>query len=400
MDEPVIPRLTRESGENACTFVSRQPIYDHSINVFSYELLYQSENPDLRTLLSVDPEPFVLEGPGFIDVSGEFILNNHALLLPRDRFVLVLPGDIEATTPMLRSIVETHGAGCGIALRNIASAERSRALLEHSDYCIIDFSKVTPEQAKAQTKELRKFGAKLIASQLQSYGDFERAKEMGFEYFSGPCFLRPRTATSDGIPPNRVAMLQLIQKLQQPEFELADLETIISRDVAISYKLLRYVNSALISLPNNIESIKHAVQLVGTQRIRLWSSILIMFGFDDKPSELVVTAFVRATMAEHLAEAMGARSPESYFTAGLFSVMDAMLDLPMKKAVQLIPLAPTIRDALTDRRGLIGMVLGCVLAYEAGDWTKVRCGSLTPEVIRRSYLDSIIASQELRKIVV
>jgi EAL and modified HD-GYP domain-containing signal transduction protein len=312
----------------------------------------------------------------------------------------VLPGDIEATKPILRSIVETHDAGCGIALRNITSAERSRDLLQHSDYCIVDFSKVTAEQAGAQPKELKKFGAKLIASQLRSYGDLEKAKEMGFEYFGGPCFLRPRTATSDGIPPNRVAMLQLIQKLQQPEFELADLETIISRDVAISYKLLRYVNSALISLPNNIESIKHAVQLVGTQRIRLWSSILIMFGFDDNPSELVVTAFVRATMAEHLAEAMGARSPESYFTAGLFSVMDTMLDLPMKKVVQLIPLAPTIRDALTDRRGLIGMVLGCVLAYEVGDWTKVRCGSLTPEVIRRSYLDSIIASQELRKIVV
>ena len=70
----------------------------------------------------------------------------------------------------------------------------------------------------------------------------------------------------------------------------------------------------------------------------------------------------------------------------------------MKKAVELIPLAPPIRDALTDRRGLIGLVLACVLAYEAGDWTKVRCGKLTPEVIRRSYLDSIIASQELRKI--
>jgi EAL and modified HD-GYP domain-containing signal transduction protein len=400
MDEPVSPRLTPDSRESVCIFVSRHPIYDHSINVFSYELLYQSENPDLKTLLSVDPEPFLLEGPAFVNVSGEFILNNHARLLPRDRFVLVMPGDVEATKPMLRSIVETHDAGCGIASRNITSAEYSRDLLEHSDYCIVDFSKVTPEQAKAQTKELKKFGAKLIANQLQSYGDFEKAKDMGFEYFGGPCFLRPRTATADGIPPNRVAMLQLIQKLQEPEFDMADLETIISRDVAISYKLLRYVNSALISLPNNIESIKHAVQLVGTQRIRLWSSILIMFGFDDKPSELVVTAFLRATMAKHLAEAMDARSPESYFTAGLFSVMDAMLDLPMKKAVELIPLASMIRDALTDRRGLIGMVLACVLAYEAGDWTKVRCGNLTPEIILRSYLDSIIASQELRKIAV
>jgi EAL and modified HD-GYP domain-containing signal transduction protein len=296
--------------------------------------------------------------------------------------------------------VETRDAGCGIALRNITSTERSRDLLAQSDYCIIDFSSVTPEQASSQTRQLKQSGVRLLASQLRSYDDFEKAKAIGFEYFGGPCFLSPRTTTADGIRPNRVAMLQLVQKLQEPEFDMGDLETIISRDVAISYKLLRYVNSALISLPNNIESIKHAVQLVGTQRIRLWSSILIMFGFDDKPSELVVTAFVRATMAEHLAQIMEARSPESYFTAGLFSVMDAMLDLPMKKAVELIPLAATIRDALTDRRGLIGIVLACVLAYEAGDWAKVRCGNLSPEIIRRSYLNAVIASRELRKIAI
>ena len=400
MDEPVLPPLTQGSGDSACTFVSRQPIFDPSLKIFSYELFNQSENPDLTTLLNLDPEPFGLEGPAFINVSAEFILNKRPLPLSRDRFVLVMPGDSEPTKPMLRAILETREAGCGIALRNITSAERSRDLLERTDYCFVDFSKVTLEQAKAQKKELKKFGCKLIASQLQSYGDFGKANELGFEYFGGPCFLRPRTATPDGIPPNRIAMMQLIHKLQEPEFDMADLETIISRDVAISYKLLRYVNSALISLPNNIESIKHAVQLVGTQRIRLWTSILIMFGFDDKPSELVVTAFVRATMAEHLAEAMEARAPESYFTAGLLSVMDAMLDLPMKKAVELIPLASSIRDALTDHRGLIGMVLACVLAYEAGDWTKVRCGKLTPEVIRRSYMDSIIAARELRKIAV
>jgi EAL and modified HD-GYP domain-containing signal transduction protein len=310
----------------------------------------------------------------------------------------VVPSDIEASEPMLRAIAEIHEAGCAIALRNITSIGRSRALLEHSDYAIVDFSELTPEQARAKTSELQRFRARPFARQLRSYGDFETAKKMGFQYFDGPCFLGPRTVTPDGIPPNRLAMFHLIQKLQEPEFDLTELETIISHDVAISYKLLRYVNSALISLPSNIESIKHAVQLVGTERIRMWSTILIMFGFDDKPSELVITAFVRATMAERLAQAMQVKSAESYFTVGLFSVMDAMLDLPMKKAVELVPLARPIRDALTDLRGLMGMVLGCVLAYESGDWSKVRCGSLAPEVIQRSYVDSIVASHELRQI--
>ena len=397
MNEPGSPLPSQESGEDTCIFVSRQPLFDHSLNLFSYELLYQRENPDLKTLLSVDPEPLVVDGPVFVSVSEEFILNNHGRLLPRDRFVLVVRGDLDAV-PMRGSIVETRGAGCRIALRNIASVELSRELLEHSDYCIVDFSKVTVEQARAQTKELKKFGAKLIATQLRSYEDFEKAKQMGFEYFGGPCFLGPKTPTADGIPPNRIAMLQLIQKLQEPEFDMDELETIISRDVAISYKLLRYVNSALISLPSNIESIKHAVQLVGTERIRLWATILVMFGFDDKPSELVITAFVRATMAERLALATRAKSPESYFLVGLFSVMDAMLDLPMKKAAELVPLALQIREALTDLRGLMGMALACVLAYEAGEWTKVRYGNLTPEVIRQSYLDSIIASKALRQV--
>jgi c-di-GMP phosphodiesterase len=85
---------------------------------------------------------------------------------------------------------------------------------------------------------------------------------------------------------------------------------------------------------------------------------------------------------------------------GLFSVMDAMLDLPMKKAIELVPLARPIRDALTDFRGLMGLALSCILAYENGEWTKVRCGNLTPEIIRQSYLDSIVASKQLRQVAV
>src|SRR5262245_1053444 len=113
MNEPGSPLPSQESGEDTCIFVSRQPIYDHSVNLFSYELQYQSQNPDLKTLLSVDTEPFVGEARAFVSVSGEFILNDHALLLPRGRFVLVVPGDLDAAS-MRRAIVETRGAGCGI----------------------------------------------------------------------------------------------------------------------------------------------------------------------------------------------------------------------------------------------------------------------------------------------
>jgi EAL and modified HD-GYP domain-containing signal transduction protein len=134
--------------------------------------------------------------------------------------------------------------------------------------------------------------------------------------------------------------------------------------------------------------------MVGTERIRIWASQLLMSSFDDKPRELSTTAFTRALMVRRLAVAQGLENPDSYFIVGLFSVVDALLDLDMSTAMELLPFSEPIRDALVKYEGPMGAALRCVLAYEAAQWDEVRSSGFSPEIVRQCYLDAIFAAQQ------
>ena len=138
--------------------------------------------------------------------------------------------------------------------------------------------------------------------------------------------------------------------------------------------------------------------MVGTERIRAWASLLLLSKLDDKPAELMVTAFVRAKMAERLAVASGATNPESYYMVGLFSVVDALINVPMPDAIQLLPFSKPIREALVHHEGPIGSVLKCVLAYETGDWTGAQASKVDGGTLRQSYMDAVSAARKMPKL--
>ena len=130
---------------------------------------------------------------------------------------------------------------------------------------------------------------------------------------------------------NRLAILKLLSKLQDPDISPQQLEDLIAQDVAFSYRILRYVNSASFALPRTIESIQQAVIILGLKSIKSWTTLLAMSQVDNKPAELVITAMVRAKMAEELARAQKADRPDSFFTVGLFSALDALMDNTMEE---------------------------------------------------------------------
>ena len=191
------------------------------------------------------------------------------------------------------------------------------------------------------------------------------------------------------MPANRMAALRLLSKLQDPNLTTDDLEETLSQDVALSYKLIRYVNSAMHSLPNDVSSIRHAIVLVGTRRISNWAGLILYGQMDDKPGELMITAIVRARMCQHVALATKQQNAEQFFTVGLFSVLDALLDRPMPEALAMLPLAPELKAALVDRQGLMGAALQSVMGYEVGNWDQAECAGISPETLYDSYVSAL-----------
>ena len=188
----------------------------------------------------------------------------------------------------------------------------------------------------------------------------------------------------------QLATLELITLLQNPEADISDIAEVIRRDVSLSYRVLKVVNSAQYSLPRPLGSIEDAVMLVGTDQIVSWVGMMGMSRLSDKPSELTRSAMVRARVCETLAEHLGRTDVQRFYIVGLFSVIEALLDVPAIEAMKNLPLAPEIVDAIASHGGLMGEVLRGVTAYEDGDWARAHIIGVDDEAINAAFQAAMV----------
>ena len=384
--------------------VGRQPIYRQGLEVFAYELLQRSSNLNeaaftngdqataqvlLNAFLEIGLDRVVGSNLAFVNIPRNFLLSDYCSSLPKDRVVLEILEDSVPDQPLISSISKLSKKGYQIALDDFKYSEWFRPLLELTNIAKIDIQAQNRASLAKHIESLRQYDLKILAEKVETHEEFEFCRNLGFDYYQGYFFCKPNVVSGEKIPFNRLAALRLVAKLQDIDATLAEIEQTVGQDVAVSYKLLRYVNSATNAVKRRIESIRHAVTLVGTRRIRSWASLIMFAGMDDKPRELMITAIVRARMCEQLALAMRQQNVEQFFTVGLFSVLDALLDHPMAEALELLPLAEEVHNAILDHAGLMGSALHCVLAYERSDWNEVVCRNLNHEDIRDAYLNSV-----------
>ena len=169
----------------------------------------------------------------------------------------------------------------------------------------------------------------------------------------------------------------------------------IRRDVSLSYRILKVVNSAHYALPRPLGSIEEAVMLLGTKQIVSWVGMLSMSGINDKPNELTRTAMVRARTCETLGECLARPDVARFYVTGLFSVIEALLDIPAAHALRDLPISPEIVDAITSGNGIMGEVLGAVRAYEEGDWAGAHMAELEDETINAAYQLAMVETDRL-----
>jgi len=385
-------------------FVTRQAIYNDDLKVFAYELLLRNNslnepaftNGDqataqvlLDTFLEIGLERVIGPHLAFVTISRNFLLSGYCLSLPKERLVLQLPEDTIPDAPMLDALAKLAQEGYVFALNLIRYAEWLRPLLALVDIVNLDVQAFPRESIGKQIAVLRQFEVRLLAKNVETQEDYDYFKTLGFDYYQGTFACKPQVVSEDKLPANRMLALRLLAKLQDPKLSTEELDQTVSQDVGLSYKLLRYVNSAMHALPNEVGSIRHAIILVGSRRIANWAGLILYGNMNDKPSELTITAVVRARMCQQLTLATQQKNSDQFFTVGLFSVLDALLDRPMTSALELLPLAPELKAALTDHRGLMGVALQCVTAYEVGDWDQAESAGIPPDSIYDSYVEAL-----------
>lgn len=386
------------------TFIGRQPIYDRRLKVFAYELLYRGSETNaagqvngeqatsqviLNTFMDIGLENIVGPHQAFINMTRDFLLMEDPLPFPVDRVVLEILEDVQVDARLVHAVRALARDGYLIALDDFVFDESKRALVEIAHIIKIDLLALDRAALHEHVDMLRGSKVKLLAEKVETQDDFEHCRALGFDYFQGYFFCRPKVIKGQRVPANRLTTLHLLAKLQNPEAQVNELDRIIAHDVTLSYRLLRLVNSAYYALPKQVESIRQAVVYLGSRTIKMWASLLALSNIDDKPGELLTTSLVRARMCELLATAARLPSLDSFFTVGMFSALDAILDTPMDRVLQALPLSEEIRAALLHHEGAPGAALKCVLAYERGDWDAVAFQDLSEQTLKDSYLAAI-----------
>ncbi len=385
-------------------FVGRQPILGPNMKTIGYEVLYRNcelgqaiftdeamatARVLLNTYLDIGLEHVVGSHLAFLNIPKQFILERYCEALPKNRVVLEILENVEPTPQVIEALTSLSQQGYTIALDDFVYEECFKPFLELADIVKVDVLGKSEEQLHREVSQLRDSRVRLLAEKVESREMYDTCKKLGFYYFQGYFFFRPDIIRGREIPANRIALLELLGKIQDFHIPFKGLVEHIRNDLSLSYKVLRYVNSAYVGLPKRVDSIDHAACMVGIDRIRTWATLIIMASGQTQTTEILVIALVRAKMCERLGQRLGASAPEKYFTMGLLSVLEALYESPMQDILDKLPLPEDIAEALSNGTGEMGMVLSSVKAYEEGEWMELKHLQLDPSVIRDLYLEAI-----------
>jgi EAL and modified HD-GYP domain-containing signal transduction protein len=358
----------------ASAHIVRQPIYDATVKVVGYELIVHGDertgDADASAASTVTQIGLNMVGGGaaWVPLSRGFLSGGHATALPPDRVVFEVAPELGNDPQALADIGRLKSAGFGIAIDPFTAGDDVMPLLAMASAVKLD-GKLDRATLAEHAAAARLAGAQIVAKNVDTHDALETLKELGFDYFQGAFLCEPKVVEGRPIQINNLNRLRLVAELQNPDVDMPTLGKVVSRDVGLSYNLLRFVNSAFFAVPRRIASIREALVLLGLGHIRRWATLMALFQSNDKPHELIVTGLVRARMCELIANARGERrDAEEYFTTGLFSVVDALMDISLIEVLRQLPFSEEIMDALLQHEGKKGELLHGVLAYERGDF--------------------------------
>lgn len=380
-------------------YLGRQPIFNSELKPLAYELLYRASATDrsdqndaratanvlINAFLEMGVQRVVGKARAFIHVTPEILDDDLLRLFEPAQLVLQLMPDFAYDDKVLVQVDRLRSAGYGISVDDLLVHEGTLPLLERAHFVKVDLNAVPMDELAEHVAQLRRHPLALVAEKVETHEQFTRCSELGFDLYQGYFFAKPKLVAGRALAEDRISVMQLLSSLHNPASELHEVQEIIQRSVSLSYRLLRYANSAAFNLPRKIESIAQATVILGQRRLRDMATLLALTGMDDKPQALTHTVLTRARVCAQLAP-QGRGNAETAFTVGLFSGLGAMMDQPLDKLLEQLPLADETRFAILSQEGPFGQLLAAAMALETGDQDNAALAALQPPP--QVYLDA------------
>lgn len=398
-------------------YIARQPIFDRNVIVYGYELLfrnnmketrYSATDPDMassRTIVesfhSAGIENITGGKRAFINFTSNLLLENIASLFPKNELVVEILEDVEPTPEVIEVCRWLKDNGYTIALDDFTYRPNLEPLVDLADIIKFDFLLSPANEIRSAIKHPGIAKKILLAEKIEDVETFSFAINMGFELFQGYFFSKPTTIESKELAPLKMNYLRLIREANRSEFDFKEMADIIRNDVALSFKLLKLVNSAYFSLLSKVTDIRNALMFLGIKEARKWVSLLSMMGIGEgKPDELIKMSMIRARFMEQMGNMRGGiNNKDALFLTGLFSLIDVLIDQDMGKALSSVAVPDAVSDALLKSKGETIDLLNLVKSLERCDWDETdRLSVDIPNGIAqvsKIYLESVKWCNEL-----
>jgi c-di-GMP-related signal transduction protein len=398
------------------TFLARQPIVDAEHRLFAYELLFRQSMASVSAQMSsqlqagveiisntlcLGPD-WLLQGKlAFINLDEATLMSDFVCLLPPQHVVYEILETVPVSQVLFGRIQELRQLGYRFALDDFVCLEEYRPLLPLVDFVKLDVLEQHPEKTVEIIAHIqRDFKGQFIAEKVETREMFELCRNSGIQYFQGYYFARPENLASKSIQPGQLAVLDLMNKVRLCE-DLSKIEEPLRRNAALTLRLLRYANSAAAGLQQRVHTVRQALALIGLNMLYRWLALLLVTARPTPTNALAArTAVARGRICELLGQSrLDRQAQDELFMTGLFSLAEPLMEIPLARLLQLLPMPDPVVQALVHQTGPYAPFLQLAEASERGDFKRIahyaRDIASSPEEVNLAQLQSLAWTEEL-----
>ena len=370
-------------------FICAIPFFDAQMAVHAYRMMTRDGDkllgaaedfrelggellaPALDFLRDIGTEPFAGEHELFVGISKYQLMIGmpSSMKIPPENLVCIINNDTLSDNMAYIKLGILKKKGYRLAIEGFPRVISMDTAVTIFDYILLSCAS---ESFAAELKEIRPyiFKIRLVITDVPDMATFKKYAGARSVLLSGDFYSQPTTKGAAEISPLKINALHLLGQINDEGFDLGATAETIERDPALSISLLRFINAMNPDRSRKIDSIRGAVAILGQKEVKKWSSIAISVGMgEDRPSEITRLSLIRAKFAENLALCFGMTAKAgSLFIAGLFSLLDIILQMPLEEAINEVAADKEIRKALINKEGRIHEVLSLIFAYERADW--------------------------------
>ena len=390
------------------TFLARQPIFDRRQEVYAYEVFYRSgmvnragniiKQDEATSKVIIDTfQNFGIKKltggkPAFINFTENLIRDEVATLFSKKLLVVEILEHVRPDSQIVEKCIRLKEKGYKIALDDFVYEEEYRPLMDIADFVKVDFLDMEKHEIVEIVNIFKDTNVQLLAEKVETLEEFEYAKKLGFTLFQGFFFSKPEILSAKSLSPLKISYMKLVEKVNRDEMDFSELVDVIRRDLSLNYNILRLANSPYFGFRNEIRSVRHALVAIGEKEIKKWVILMALKGMgNNQPEEIVRQSLVRARFAELIAQKTVFKAlKEELFMAGLFSMLDVLLNRPIIEILYEMRLSDDIKDLLLKDRGPLVHIYRFIIAYERGQWEKTAMQMKTLGIRQKDAVESYI----------